>query len=391
MSFSYVSVEDAIARRGLRMVVVGGVPSPWGEAAKGILHIKGIDWVAVRLAYDSEALKAWAGERSGPIAMYDDEPPRAGWREILELAERLAPDPPLLPAEPAARAEVLGLAHEICGRGRPQLDAPTAAGARGPERRRRLPRPRRRLPRQEIRPWRRRGRRCRRQGGDPARRLAARLKAQHWAGSPYFIGTALSAADVYAATAMALFRPLAADHCAMDAATRAAFETRDDVSDAALDPVLLAHRDMMYARAPRAAAVALRQRARLHGAPYAGAGAAGAYETATVTRRNVAWIRVRSALPLLFWLLNSASSSRCSSSALPFLVGGVEGVHGRSVVAAELVQERLGRAGEVEHEGVARERDRLARRCRPRRSARCTLASTPQVIGLMKPSGGGGE
>ena len=28
---------------------------------------------------------------------------------------------------------------------------------------------------------------------------------------------------------------------------------------------------------------------------------------------------------------------------------------------------------------------------RPRRSARCTLPSTPQVIGLTKPSGGGGE
>ncbi len=49
-----MSVEDAIKRGGLRMVVVGDVPSPWGEAAKGILHIKGIDWVAVRLAYDSE-------------------------------------------------------------------------------------------------------------------------------------------------------------------------------------------------------------------------------------------------------------------------------------------------------------------------------------------------
>jgi len=60
MTVQYVSVEDAIKRGGLRMVVVGNVPSPWGEAAKGILHIKGIDWVAVRLAYDSEPLKDWA-------------------------------------------------------------------------------------------------------------------------------------------------------------------------------------------------------------------------------------------------------------------------------------------------------------------------------------------
>ena len=53
MAFEYVGVDEAIKRRGLRMVVVGDVPSPWGEAAKGIFHIKGIEWVAVRLAYDS--------------------------------------------------------------------------------------------------------------------------------------------------------------------------------------------------------------------------------------------------------------------------------------------------------------------------------------------------
>ena len=64
MPIEYVSVDDAIARSGLRMVVVGGVPSPWGEAAKGILHIKRIPWCAVRLSYDSEPLRTllrWLG------------------------------------------------------------------------------------------------------------------------------------------------------------------------------------------------------------------------------------------------------------------------------------------------------------------------------------------
>src|SRR6187549_610824 len=100
MTFQYASVDEAIKRGGLRMVVVGGVPSPWGEAAKGILHIKRIDWTAVRLVYDSEPLRAWAGQRSGPVAIYDDERPRAGWAEILLLAERLAPAPALLPKDP---------------------------------------------------------------------------------------------------------------------------------------------------------------------------------------------------------------------------------------------------------------------------------------------------
>src|SRR5215469_11399489 len=97
VAFEYVSVEEAIARRGVRMVVVGNVPSPWGEAAKGILHIKGIEWAAVRLVYDSEPLRQWAGQASAPVAVYEDEPPRAGWAEILLLAERLAPTPALLP------------------------------------------------------------------------------------------------------------------------------------------------------------------------------------------------------------------------------------------------------------------------------------------------------
>src|SRR5215216_4751948 len=104
MPLEYVSVDEAIARRGLRMVVVGNVPSPWGEAAKGILHIKRIDWVAVRLAYDSEALKEWCPQRNGPVAVYEDERPRSGWAEILLLAERIAQSPSLLPFDAAQRA-----------------------------------------------------------------------------------------------------------------------------------------------------------------------------------------------------------------------------------------------------------------------------------------------
>ena len=247
MSVSYISLDDAIAKKGLRMVVVGGVPSPWGEAAKGIFHIKNIDWAAVRLVYDDERLMAWAGQRSGPVAVHDDEPPRAGWKEILLLAERLAPTPALLPSDPAARALVLELSDMICGEGglawtrRLQLvhlgqqagtgfagrvgaylgkkygytpDAGTAAADRV----------------------------VRLLG-----QLTARLKAQHAAGSRYYVGDALTAVDVYGATALALFRPLPHAQCAMDPTTRASLETRDDATDAALDPVLFAHRDMMYA------------------------------------------------------------------------------------------------------------------------------------------------
>ena len=53
--------------------------------------------------------------------------------------------------------------------------------------------------------------------------------------------------DVYGAAFMALFRPLPHEQCEMSASTRATFETREAQTDAALDPILLEHRDMMYA------------------------------------------------------------------------------------------------------------------------------------------------
>jgi glutathione S-transferase len=246
MPFDYVSVDEAIARRGWRMVVVGGVPSPWGEAAKGILHIKGIEWTAVRLVYDSEPLKQWAGQRSGPVAIYDDDKPRAGWAEILLLAERLAPTPALLPKDAAERALAFGLAHEICGEDglgwarRLQLIHAGLQGAGGF------------APRAATYLAKKYGYSPEAGSAAGARvaallgMLAARLKAQRAAGSRFYLGNALSAVDIYSATFMALLSPLPEAQCAMDAGARAAFETLDAATAAALDPTLLEHRDMMY-------------------------------------------------------------------------------------------------------------------------------------------------
>jgi glutathione S-transferase len=247
MTFEYVSVEEAMQRRGLRMVVVGGVPSLWGEAAKCILHIKRIEWAAVRLAYDSEPLKQWAGQLNGPVAVYNDERPRTGWAEILLLAERLAPAPPLLPADAADRALVFGLAHEICGESglgwtrRLQLVHAGLHNAGGFAERAAKYLGKKYGYRPEA-------------GASYGPRVmallgmfAARLKAQRAAGSRYCVGDAVTAVDVYSAACIALFSPLPAAQCAMDAGTRAAFETLDAQTQAALDPILLEHRDMMYA------------------------------------------------------------------------------------------------------------------------------------------------
>ncbi|MBO6718330.1 MAG: hypothetical protein JJ913_10280 [Rhizobiaceae bacterium] len=248
MGFDYVSVEEAIGRGGLRMVVVGGVPSPWGEAAKGIFHIKGIEWAAVRLAYDSEALKGWTGQRSGPIAIFEDEKPRTSWSDILLLAERLAPEPSLLPADEADRVLVCGIAQELCGEGglgwsrRLQMIDAGLNGTGGFIE----PVAKYLAKKYGYRPG---------AGEEAGKRvvailsmLVARLKAQREAGSPYIVGNALTAADVYCATFAGMFRPLPEDVCAMDRHMRRAFATLDDETEAALDPILFEHRDMMYAK-----------------------------------------------------------------------------------------------------------------------------------------------
>lgn len=248
MSFEYLSVDEAIARRGLRLVVVGQVPSPWGEAAKGIFHVKGIDFAAVRLVYDNQALKAWIHELSGPVAIHDDEPPRSGWAEILMLAERLSPAPALLPADPQTRARALLLADKFCG--------PEGLGWN-----RRLQLVHAGLTKVGGFNERVAGYLGNKYGYDPAatahsaarviellREFAGVLRAQHEAGKSCYLGDTLSAVDIYSATFMAMFKPLPEASCAMHPAARAAFEWLDSATAAALDPILLEHRDLVYGR-----------------------------------------------------------------------------------------------------------------------------------------------
>ena len=247
MSFRYVPTAEAIAAGGLRMVVVGGIPSPWGEAAKGIFHVKGLDWLGVRLDYKDEAQSRWAGQQSGPVALYREERPRDGWVAILMLAERLSSEPPLLPADPEQRAWVLGLSHEILGE-------------QGLAWTRRLQLVHAGLNDHGGFPSRAAGYLAKKYGYSPEqgqaytdrvtallRMLAGRLHSQQSQGG-YLCGSTLTAADIYCATTMALFRPLPAEVCDMQLPMRAAFETADEQTAAALDPILLEHRDRIYAQ-----------------------------------------------------------------------------------------------------------------------------------------------
>ena len=113
----YVGVAEARDMSGLRLVLTAGVPGPWGEAAKGIFHVKRIPFVRVRQEAGAEdpALREWTGQTSAPVAAWNDERLRTTSLEILLLAERLRPKPALLPRDPEERALAIGLCHELVG------------------------------------------------------------------------------------------------------------------------------------------------------------------------------------------------------------------------------------------------------------------------------------
>ena len=99
------------------MVCLRAIPSPWTEAAKGIFHVKGLEcqYAAREKEEPEQVLLDWAGSSSVPVVAYEKEPLRSGWAEILILAERLAPQPALIPAQAHERSALFGLSHEICG------------------------------------------------------------------------------------------------------------------------------------------------------------------------------------------------------------------------------------------------------------------------------------
>lgn len=243
----FVDVEQARTLTGLRLVLTTGVPGPWGEAAKGICAVKRLSYVAVRQegGGENQALAEWTGQTSAPVAVWNDEPPRTTSLGILFLAERLAPDPPLLPDDADERARMLGYCHEIIGEQglgwsrRLMLLHPilAAAGEHAP------PAIARMASKYgysseaaEAAPWR---------VVAILRMLAAQLDRQRVAGRPFLIGTRLSALDVYWAAFAAMIEPLPEEQCPMPAGLRGLYTATGPVRDA-LDPALLAHRDFIY-------------------------------------------------------------------------------------------------------------------------------------------------
>jgi len=239
----YQPLRDIIQRPGLRLVLVQGFPSPWGQAAKTLFEIKGLDYAVAALEAGgaNEELVAWAGENSGPIVAWNDEPPLNRWYDILMLAERLAPVPALVPADPLERALMMGFANELCGElglgwnRRLQIFAPMIDSGQAPEGVARMGE----KYRYNAADARAASERCARQ----IEALAVQLKAQNARGRPFFIGEQLSALDIYWVAFMYLLDLPPAPQCPVADAIRPMFELHDARIREAIDPVLFAHRD----------------------------------------------------------------------------------------------------------------------------------------------------
>jgi glutathione S-transferase len=118
MSAQWIDIETARSRPGLRLVLAKGFPSPWSVAARWMLDLKRVPYTLVERSdadRQRNALHGWTGQDSLPAAMLDDERPRTHWYSIALFADRLGPEPRLVPENAADRAEMVGLGNELLG------------------------------------------------------------------------------------------------------------------------------------------------------------------------------------------------------------------------------------------------------------------------------------
>ncbi|MSQ69099.1 MAG: hypothetical protein EXR83_13100 [Gammaproteobacteria bacterium] len=262
IKLNYITIGEARARTGLRMVLGAyPIPGPWRESCKGVYYVKGLQYTPVKTANadasdlaigmnasQSELLE-WTGQSSAPVVAWNDERPRASWVDQLHLAERLNPEPPLIPSDSEERIRMFGLANELLGEG----------GLVWVKRLLMVHDPLQTLPADD--PQRAffsflgekygytpaAAERAALLIADILARFAAQLAAQHSAGRRYLVGDKLSALDIYWAACCCILSPLPPERCPMADGFRGVYGNRDARIAAALTPALLAHRDFIYA------------------------------------------------------------------------------------------------------------------------------------------------
>ncbi len=259
----YATIAEAKKMSGLRLVLGAyPIPGPWREACKGLFYVKGIPYTPVVTGNegtsdllvgmdDSQSeLVAWTGQASAPVAIWNDELPRSKWIDQLNLAERLEPEPRLIPEDGGLRMQMFGLLNELAGENG-LLWLKRLGMAHGPLQS---------LPAEHDGRafWEFLGAKY---GYTPTRAEAAparivntlnafheQLAAQKSRGSKYLIGDSLSAVDIYWSTTCGLLDPLPDDLCPMASGFRnpSAYGCDNAEIDKALTPELRAHRKFIY-------------------------------------------------------------------------------------------------------------------------------------------------
>ncbi len=242
----YLSVEEARKLPGLRLVLTAHLPGPWGEALKSVLAMKSLEYVAAAQEAGAEntALVGWTGQASAPVLAWQDEKPRCGWLEQLVLAERLAPEIPLLGRNIGERVQVVGMCREIAGEGglgwvrRTQLTGTVMASGDAP-------------PFMQVM--------ADRYGYSEAAYAAsegellacldyfsARLVEQQQHGSDYLVADTVTAADLYLANFIGMLAPLPPELNPMPAHMRQAYSYLTPAMAEALQGTLTDYRDRVY-------------------------------------------------------------------------------------------------------------------------------------------------
>jgi glutathione S-transferase len=243
----FVTIKEARAASGMRLIVAEGVPGPWAEGIRGVLSVKNISALRGRfeMGADQSDLIEWSAQASVPVIAWNEELPKSNWLDQIFLAERVEPEPSVVPDNIDDRMTMFGLLSEIC--------APGGFGWC-----RRLMLVHMGLNNPDLSPDDRAFFEAfgQKYGYSPAAAEAApgrvvqilnALSEQlENSGGTYFVGGKLSALDIYWAGFSHLIEPLPAEQCPMLEDFRPMYMNFDPGVAAAAKPILMDHREFIY-------------------------------------------------------------------------------------------------------------------------------------------------
>ncbi len=252
MSLEYLPIEQVRTMNGLRIVCCANVPSPWSLAARAVFDHKKVPYVIGEqlITQENAELKAWTGQNSAPVVAWretDDYEKLATTAEnIVLLAEKLQPEPALIPKDPQQQAWMFGLLLALTGengfawcRRLMSLSAVGSANLSGGIKQMALKYDYSDQAAEQA------GKRA----AEVLRLFAATLHEQQSHGSEYLVGDSVSALDFYFALFLGImYRPLPAEVLPMPDAMRGGYELPAPVLDEAADPILFTHRDRILER-----------------------------------------------------------------------------------------------------------------------------------------------